>query len=45
MGRVSALINDIKPAKEIVDEMVNDAAQILESGGKMVQSGHVKAKL
>lgn len=31
MGRVAAVINDIKPAKDIVDELVNTAAASLKS--------------
>lgn len=32
MGEVSAVINDVKPAKEIVDEMVNTAARCIKTG-------------
>jgi NAD(P)H-dependent flavin oxidoreductase YrpB (nitropropane dioxygenase family) len=32
MGQVAAIINDIKPAKEIVDEMVTEAVQMLKLG-------------
>jgi hypothetical protein len=45
IGRVAALINDVKPAKVIVDEMVRDAARLLEGGGKMVQVQGQRAKL
>jgi hypothetical protein len=37
MGRVSALIHDIQPAREIVDNMVSQAAMLLQQGGSMVQ--------
>ncbi|KAF5319060.1 hypothetical protein D9611_012658 [Ephemerocybe angulata] len=42
MGRVSSLIHDVLPAKEIVDNMVNDAAKILTSNAALVR---VPAKL
>jgi NAD(P)H-dependent flavin oxidoreductase YrpB (nitropropane dioxygenase family) len=42
IGRVAALIHEVLPAKEIVDNMVNDAAKLLQNGGALVQ---VKAKL
>jgi hypothetical protein len=45
IGRVAALIHDIKPAQQIIDEMVGDAAEILNHGGKMVQAASMKAKL
>ncbi|KAK6906969.1 hypothetical protein I203_100958 [Kwoniella mangroviensis CBS 8507] len=32
MGDVSALIKDVKPAKEIIDDMVNEAKQHIERG-------------
>jgi hypothetical protein len=37
MGRVSALINEVLPAKKIVDDMVNDAAAILEQNASLVK--------
>ncbi|KIM90342.1 hypothetical protein PILCRDRAFT_812078 [Piloderma croceum F 1598] len=37
MGRVSALIHDIQLAQEIVDNMVSQAAMLLQQGGSMVQ--------
>ena len=40
-GSVAGLIKDVKPAKEIVDEMVLDAARILAQNATLV----VKAKL
>jgi len=39
MGSVSALIHDVLPAKVIVDNMVEEAAQMLQLGGSLVQSG------
>ncbi|KAJ7622941.1 2-nitropropane dioxygenase [Mycena polygramma] len=42
MGRVSALINDVLPAKVIVDDMVRDAAVQLQRGNKYLNP---KAKL
>jgi len=42
IGRVSALINDVPPAKAIVDSMVNDAAKILQENARKVK---VSAKL
>jgi NAD(P)H-dependent flavin oxidoreductase YrpB (nitropropane dioxygenase family) len=42
MGNVAALINDILPAQAIVDNMVNDAAKILQDRSKLVS---VRAKL
>lgn len=32
MGQVSAVIKDIKPAKEIVEDMITDAAKMLKIG-------------
>lgn len=37
MGRVAAVIHDVLPAKVIVEDMVNDAAAILERGASMVK--------
>ena len=42
IGRVAALINDVLPAKTIVETMVNDAARILQENAAKVS---VKAKL
>lgn len=42
IGRVSALIDEVVPAKVIVETMVNDAARILSENGKKVK---VQAKL
>lgn len=44
MGDVSALINDIKPAKQIIDDMVKEASQCLQHGNSLV-SGQSRAKL
>ncbi|KAJ3482155.1 hypothetical protein NLI96_g7170 [Meripilus lineatus] len=38
MGQVSAVINDILPAKKIVDNMVNQAATILQHGSTLVKA-------
>lgn len=42
IGKVAALINDVVPAQQIVDEMVSDAAKILQDGASLVST---KAKL
>ncbi|KAG1795096.1 2-nitropropane dioxygenase [Suillus plorans] len=42
IGRVAALINEVLPAQQIVDEMVSDAAKILQHGASLVST---KAKL
>src|SRR5258708_11723874 len=42
MGDVAELIKDILPARKIVDNMVNDAAKILQDRGKRVS---IKTKL
>ncbi|KAF7308972.1 NMO domain-containing protein [Mycena kentingensis (nom. inval.)] len=42
MGRVSALIHDVLPAKVIIENMVNDAAAMMSKGNGYVKS---KAKL
>ena len=36
MGKVAAVVNDKKPAKQIVDEMVDEAAVMLQKGQKML---------
>lgn len=36
MGRVAAVIDNILPAKVIVESMVNQAAEILHASGRMV---------
>jgi len=45
MGRVSALIHDVLPAKVIVDNMVSEAAEVLRRGGELVKNGPEKARL
>lgn len=42
IGRVSALIHDVLPAKTIVDSMVDDAAQILTENAQKIK---VRARL
>jgi hypothetical protein len=44
MGKVSAVIDDVLPAKVIIDNMVGEAARVLQLGGSMVKSG-AKSKL
>lgn len=44
MGRVSALIDEVLPAKVIVDRMVEEAADMLSLGGSLVKTGG-KSKL
>jgi NAD(P)H-dependent flavin oxidoreductase YrpB (nitropropane dioxygenase family) len=39
MGQVSGIINDIKPAKEIIDEMVATAVRMLELGQTYIAKG------
>ncbi len=39
MGKVAAVINDILPAKSIVDRMVEEAVHSLENGNRLVKSG------
>jgi NAD(P)H-dependent flavin oxidoreductase YrpB (nitropropane dioxygenase family) len=36
MGQCAAVVNEKKSAKEVVDEFVNDAAEVMQKGGKMV---------
>lgn len=36
MGKVAAVVNEKKSAKAIVDELVTDAAALLQSGGRML---------
>ena len=42
IGRVAALIDEVLPAKDIVEGMVNDAAKIMQENAAKVA---VKAKL
>lgn len=44
MGRVSALIHDVLPAQVIVDNMVEEAAEVLSRGASKVKTAG-KAKL
>ena len=36
MGKVAAVVNEKKSAKAIVDELVNDASDLLQKGHKML---------
>jgi hypothetical protein len=36
MGKVAAVVNEKKPAKAIVDELVGDAAALLKKGNQML---------
>jgi hypothetical protein len=36
MGKVAAVVNENKPAKAIVDELVGDAVKWLQNGNKMI---------
>jgi hypothetical protein len=38
MGRVAALIHDILPAKQVIDSMVNNAAEIMTQNAALVQN-------
>ena len=38
MGQVSGIIKDIKPAKQIVEEMVSQAVEMLQLGGTYIDS-------
>ncbi|SJX63691.1 uncharacterized protein SRS1_14442 [Sporisorium reilianum f. sp. reilianum] len=39
LGKCASVINDIKPAKEIVDEMVNEAVATLKNGSQLLVGG------
>lgn len=39
MGEVAAAIRDVKPAKEIIDDMVREAVQQLRLGSSFVEGG------
>lgn len=39
MGQVAGVISEIKPAKEIVEEMVRDAIQMLQKGQEYIDRG------
>lgn len=45
LGKVSGLINEVLPAKKIIDDMVNDASERLNLSNKLVVGGSQKAKL
>jgi len=45
IGSVSALINEVKPAKEIIDDMVATAVERLQATSKLVSEPRTKAKL
>jgi len=36
MGKVAAVVDEKKPAKQIVDEMVDEAVVMLQKGQKML---------
>jgi hypothetical protein len=36
---------DVKPAKEIMDDMIKEAKQCLERGNKVLSGGGARAKL
>ena len=36
MGKAAAVVNETKPAKAIVDELVGDAVVWLQKGNKMI---------
>ena len=44
MGQVSGVINDIKPAKQIVGDMVREAVEMLDRGQRYI-GGRAKNKL
>ena len=39
MGEVAAAIRDVKPAKEIIDDMVKEAVQQLRLGNSFIEGG------
>lgn len=39
MGQVAAAINDIKPAKQIMDEMMADAIQQIKRSNSLITDG------
>jgi NAD(P)H-dependent flavin oxidoreductase YrpB (nitropropane dioxygenase family) len=45
MGQVAAVITDVKPAKDIVDEMVAEAVEMLRIGQGYLRESNEKAKL
>lgn len=42
MGQVAAVIDDVKPAKEIIDEMVVGASERLTTARSFILVGHAK---
>ena len=42
MGKAAAVVNEKKTAKQIVDEMVGEATEMLGKGGKMITAGKSK---
>lgn len=45
LGKVSGLIDEVLPAKKIIDDMVSEAAARLNASNKLVVGGAQKAKL
>lgn len=45
MGQVAGVVGDIKPAKDIVEDMIKEATEMLRLGGKYLGGGEVRAKL
>ncbi|KAG8979665.1 hypothetical protein FRB90_008025, partial [Tulasnella sp. 427] len=45
LGKVSGLIDEVLPAKKIIDDMVSEAAARLQAANTFVVGGPVKAKL
>jgi len=41
-GKTAAVINDVKPAQQIVDEMVEEAVQSLQAAASFVKSSKPK---
>jgi len=37
MGKVAGAVFDVKPAKEIIDEMVTEAVDLLRQGNRLIQ--------
>lgn len=38
MGKVSAVVNELKPARAIVDEIIDGAVQRLQAGNALILS-------
>jgi hypothetical protein len=45
MGQVAGAIHDIKPAKQIVDEMVSEAVHMLKLGQTFIEAAPIGSKL